>query len=145
MEYLLYCSAAAIYRGPGCNDGIDEVLQRVEDFQRRGIALRVIDTATMTDQELQTVYIQAIVPSVWKKYRIRGVFGTHRYAGCKFGRSVPALLIHDPTGNRVGDVFPHEEAGRIVTIRDALMKATELTSSIDGTKTAKASRRRAAT
>lgn len=140
MEYVLYCNPEAIYRGPGCNDGIDEVLQGVEDFRRQGVPLRIVDTAKMTDQEIQAAYIRAIVPSVWKKYRIRGVFGTHRYAGCKFGRSVPALLVCDPLADRVDDVFPHQEAGRIVTVREALLQAIQATASRDVAKVANASR-----
>jgi hypothetical protein len=37
-----------------------------------------------------------------------------------FGRAVPALLISDPSHKTPGDVYPHDEAGRIVTIHDFL-------------------------
>jgi hypothetical protein len=123
MEYVLYYDESAIYRNQECNAGIDEVLQSLEDFRHRGIAIRVVKTSAMSDQQLRETYFRAIIPSVYKKYRIRGIFGTHRYAGCKFGRSVPALLFQDPSGAAVEDVFPHEESGRIVTIRDALTTA----------------------
>lgn len=123
-EYILYCNPPATYWGLECNKGIDAVLGHLEDFRPQDRALRVVDTTRMSEQELQTAYIRAIIPSVLKKYRVRGIFGTHRYAGSKFGRAVPALVVQDPSGTRVVDVFPHEELGRIVTIHDALTRAT---------------------
>ena len=130
-EYLLYCNPPATYWGLECNKGIDAVLEHLEDFRPQDRALRVVDTTRMSEQELQTTYIRATLASVWKKYRVRGIFGTHRYAGSKFGRGVPALVIQDLSGATVEDLFPHEESGRIVTVHDALSRAT---SSDDGIK-----------
>ncbi len=41
-------------------------------------------------------YIEAIAPSVLKKYRVRQVFGSR--AGWPFGREVPALVVVGPSG-----------------------------------------------
>ncbi len=38
-------------------------------------------------------YIEAIAPSVLKKYRVRQVYGSRRRAGWPFGREVPALAV----------------------------------------------------
>jgi len=122
MKGVLYYSPAATLSGLECNKGFDKVLQRREDFRRRGIDLRVVDTTAMSDHERQTEYIRAVLPSVLKKYRIRQVFGSRRHAGFMFGRGVPALVIQVPSGEMAEDVFPHEESGRIVTIHEFLSR-----------------------
>jgi hypothetical protein len=66
-------------------------------------------------------YIEtAAVPAVFGKYRVRTIFGTNRQPGIKFGLSVPALFVRDPSLERAGDVYPHQKAGRYVTINDFL-------------------------
>ena len=42
-------------------------------------------------------YIEAIAPSVLKKYRVRQVFGSRQRAGWPFGREVPALVVVGPS------------------------------------------------
>ena len=122
-ELVLYCDRAAILRGLACNDGIDEVLERLEEFRSRGIDMQVVDTARMSEQEIWADYIRAIQPSVRKKYSVRQTFGSHKHSGSFFGRGVPALVIQDSSGQGVADVFPHNESGKIVTIHDALNRA----------------------
>lgn len=107
------------------NTGVREALVQVSELQRAGAPLEIVNTARMTAKGLQQAYIEAMVPSVYRKYRIRRVFGTNRRSGTFFGRQVPALLITDPTHETPGDVFPHEEqSGRIVTISDFLKEFT---------------------
>ena len=107
------------------NDGVRDVLERLDDFRKKGLAIEGRNTAKMSATDLEHAYIRAILPSVYRKYRVRRIFGSNRQAGLFFGRGVPALLISDPTHKTPGDVYPHEEAGRIVTIHDFL---TELLS-----------------
>ncbi|MGH7813341.1 MAG: hypothetical protein ACREQI_04985 [Candidatus Binataceae bacterium] len=125
MEYRLYCDKSKILRTLEANAGIDDAMRIAEEPRHDGIDVRIIDTSTMADKELQAIYGRAIAPSVYKRYRIRKIFGTNRYAGCSFGRGVPALLAQESERSIVEDVFPHEEPGKLVTIRDALMKAMQ--------------------
>ena len=122
MEHVLYYNRTAILRDLACNDGIDMVLENLEEFRRQGIDVQVVDTTRMSEQELQSAYIPAIMPSVSKKYRVRRIFGSNRHAGSMFGRGVPVLVIRDPSGKTVGDVFPHEQSGQVITIHDALTR-----------------------
>ena len=102
------------------NKGIRDILARLGEFRPDGAPIQKRNTAKMSATELEQAYIRAIVPSVYRKYRVRRIFGSNRQAGLLFGRSVPALLISDPFHKTPGDVYPHDEAGRIVTIHDFL-------------------------
>lgn len=102
------------------NKGVRDVLAHLDEF-RKNIPIQERNTAKMSAKDLDSAYIRAIQPSVYRKYRVRRIFGTNRQAGIFFGRQVPALLISD-LGNRTpGHIYPHEEGGRIVTIQDFLM------------------------
>jgi hypothetical protein len=73
-------------------------------------------------------YADAWLPSVSKKFGIRRVFGTRHLGGCFFGREVPALLVFKDDEEQPVNVYPHEEHGRIVTIKEfmqALLSAGE--------------------
>jgi hypothetical protein len=119
-EYVLYCNQSAILDLP-CNSGIREALERIEELRRQGMNIRIVDTAQMSEDELQTAYLKAITPSVMKKYAIRKVFGSQQHAGSTFGRGVPALAVQSESG-RMTDVFPHREAERVVTMNEFLCR-----------------------
>jgi hypothetical protein len=102
------------------NKGVRDVLEHVDDFRKEGVAIQKRNTAKMSATDLEHAYIRAIVPSVYRKYRVRRMFGSNRHAGLLFGRDVPALLVSDTTHKTPGDVYPHEQAGRIVTIHEFL-------------------------
>jgi hypothetical protein len=102
------------------NKGIRDVLVHINDFRKKGIPIKVRDTARMSATDLEHAYSRAIVPSANHKYRIRTIFGTIRRAACFFGRQVPALLVSDPTHENPGDIYPHEKGGRIITIYEFL-------------------------
>jgi len=99
------------------NHGFDKVLVLLK---KQGIDYKVIDTGKLSDTEIQEKYIEACTPSVYKKYRIRQVFGSRRHSGWLFGSDVPALLVYEGTRQYPADVFPHEELGRIITIKEYL-------------------------
>ncbi len=122
-EYVLYCDPSAILSGLECNEGIDEVLKAREEYPRKGIALRVVDSGQMSEQEIKATYFRAIQPSVLKKYRVRQIFGSRKHAASLFARGVAALVVQDSASHVPDDVFPHREAAGIVTIRDALNRA----------------------
>ncbi len=60
------------------------------------------------------------MPAVWRKYRVRQVFGSKRHPGSLFGKGVPALVVYERADHAPIDVYPHEEDGRLVTIREFL-------------------------
>lgn len=102
------------------NKGVRDVLEHIDNFRKEGVPIEKRNTAKMSATDLEHAYIRAILPSVYRKYRVRRIFGSNRQAGLFFGRGVPALLISDTTHKTPGDVYPHEKAGRIVTIHDFL-------------------------
>src|SRR5713101_57319 len=111
MKYLLYYAPATLLRELPCNAGIDAALARAEEMRRQGVFVELVDTSGMEPAERHGRYIEAIIPSVLKKYRVRQVFGSRRRAG------VPALAVVGPSGT-VEDVYPHDRAGKLVTISD---------------------------
>ena len=128
LQYELFYDPdfSTIFETHPQNKGIRDVLEHIDDFRIGGVSIEKRDTAKMSATELEHAYIRAILPSVYRKYRVRRIFGSNRQAGLLFGRAVPALLISDPTHKTPGDVYPHEQAGRIVTIHEFL---TELIAS----------------
>lgn len=126
MKYVLYCSASAILWDRQCNAGVDRALPLAEDLRRDGVPLEIIDTTEMGAADLQRKYIDAIMPSVFKKYRVRQVFGSRRRAGWLFGRGVPALVVLGPNSSAIPeDLYPREERGTLVTIWDFLASLRE--------------------
>lgn len=123
MKIELYYDRTAILTGLPSNDGIDKALERIEELRAQGSDVQVVDTGRMSDEEIQANYFRAIQPSVRKKYSIRQTFGSRKRPAWLFGRAVPALVVQEPSGEGVADVFPHNESGRIVTILDALNQA----------------------
>jgi len=115
---LFYQPAVALTEAP-CNAGIGEALGRAEELRQRGVPLEMIDTTQMAPDALQREYINAIAASVVKKYRVRQVFGSRRHSGWLFGRGVPALVVVGSSGY-AEDVYPHDSAGRYVTIAEFL-------------------------
>lgn len=118
-ELTVYWDQSAILRGLPANRGIDEALNGLGQSSGRGIVVKFVDTSNMSDEEIQETYLRAALPAVRNKYSVRQVFGSRSRSGWLFGRGVPAMVVQGPLGEAV-DVFPHNEAGRIVTIHDAL-------------------------
>ncbi|MGE0227041.1 MAG: hypothetical protein AB7I38_10235 [Dehalococcoidia bacterium] len=83
--------------------------------------IEVVDVSGYTREQLEDAYVsRAVPPSVRRQYGVKRVFGTNKYAGSRFGRGVPALVVLED--GRPVDVYPHEEEGRIVTIADYLRR-----------------------
>ena len=117
MRYELYYAAEDVMPLP-VNADFDSfrVLALLELLKKEQRAsFNVIDVSRLSRAELSRAYDAAVIPSTWKRYRIRKVFGTQSSSGTFFGRGVPALLVYE--GERPIDVFPHEVAGEAVTIR----------------------------
>jgi hypothetical protein len=122
MKYELFYDpdVATIFDTHPQNKGVRDVLEHIDDLRKEGVLVEKRNTAKMSATDLEHAYIRAIVPSVYRKYRVRRMFGSNRQAGLFFGRGVPALVVTDPTHKTPGDVYPHEQTGRIVTIQDFL-------------------------
>jgi hypothetical protein len=118
MEYEIYYSPDAVEDADPANRGLDAGLERVvARLREAGAEYRVVDTGELSVADRQEAYARAVLPSVHKKYRVRSVFGTRKYAGTRFGRDVPALLVLED--GRPVDVYPHEEQdGTVVTITE---------------------------
>ena len=124
--------------------GITDALKIATLLQKKHICV-LVDTSTLSPEELHLAYAKAVGTSVYKKYRIRQVFGSRRRSGWLFGRHVPALFVYErnfPTvvakkpgievlfkqaqtrvdlGQKIPDeVYPRDEDGMIVTIGDFL-------------------------
>ena len=103
------------------NKGFHEVMNLLWLLEKKGISNEVIDVDSLSEDDVQKAYLAAVVPSVFKKFRIRQVFGSRRRSGWLFGRGVPALLVYEEGEQRPSDVYPHEEGqGRVKPIREFL-------------------------
>jgi len=102
------------------NEGLEEVPGLLEELKKRGVQVELVDTAKLNESEIEKLYLDAVGPSVIKKYRIRQVFGTRRQSAIFFGKKVPALLVYE--GNVAIDVYPHQTILGYVTIRDYLKR-----------------------
>jgi hypothetical protein len=104
------------------NAGFSEVPGLLENLRQRGIQVDVRNTGEMTEEERQAAYRKAVAVAIKSKYKIRQVFGSRRRGGgLHFGKEVPALLVYQERGDpNAQDVYPHDENGRIITIREYL-------------------------
>ncbi len=90
------------------------IFRRLESL---GVSWEIVDTVTMSDEQLENLYIEATLPTARTKYQVRQVFGSKRHAGFLFGRGVPALLVYEDAKQYPADVYPHRRGTRTVTIR----------------------------
>lgn len=105
-------------------EGVEPIVRRLREARAAYDAgapaeVEVVDVSSYSRQQLEDAYVsRAVPPAVRRQYGVKRVFGTNKYAGSRFGRGVPALVVIE--GGRPVDVYPHEEEGRIVTIADYL-------------------------
>ncbi len=102
----------------GCD--LQNVMKLLDHLKAKGVACDLRDTDKMSEQEISEKYIESIIPSVLKKYRIRQVFGSRRHSGWLFGRQVPALVVYDEKTGYPIDVYPHEQGTSRVQIETFL-------------------------
>jgi len=92
-----------------------ELLRKAKDA---GIDVRIRDTAGWERQMVRETYLKACVGYIRKKHEVTEIFGTGTATGLFFGRQVPALVLFE--NERAVDVYPHQEAGRMVSIHEFL-------------------------
>lgn len=96
---------------------LGDIRAMLEQLANRGVQLEIVETSALSDEALMKAYLEAAMPAVWRKYRVRQVFGSKRHPGCLFGKGVPALVVYEKENHLPTDVYPHEEGSRMVTIR----------------------------
>ena len=85
------------------------------------LSYNIVDTANMDGSERDSLYVRAILPSVWNKYRVRTIFGTNRHSGVFFGKEQPALLVEGD----IWGIFPHKKDGKEISIENFLENLTK--------------------
>jgi len=99
----------------------EKILDLLKKLRERGIEVKIVDTAGWSYEMLYETYLKAASVAIAKgylAYRVRKIFGSARESGKYFGRQVPALLVYED--NKIVDVYPHEERGRLITIEEFL-------------------------
>ena len=100
---------------------INSIIKLLEKQKQSGNEVCLIDISNLSKAEIFELYTKAWAPSVFKKYKIRTVFGSHRNPGTDFGK-VPALLVYEKGSVYAVDVFPHDKHGKLETIENFLEK-----------------------
>jgi hypothetical protein len=104
---------------PWCD--IEEIRGLLGKLKEKGISVDFVDTAKIPASELKEFYTTSVIaPSIKKKYKISGLFGTRRAAGCFFGRERPGLVVYRKGTTTPVDVYPHDSNGRRITVADYL-------------------------
>jgi len=120
MKFILYFDSQTSPLQASANTGFQEAMTIAKALQRKGLPLKLVNTERLNAEEVQKGYSAAVVASVQKKYRIRQIFGSRRRSGWLFGRGVPALLVYGQSEKVPDEVYPHEQLGRVVTIKEFL-------------------------
>ena len=121
MIFKLYQSVKHQPLDVPSNRGFNEVMNLINLLKEKGISTESIDTDSLSEEALLKAYTDAVVPSVFKKFGIRRVFGSRRRSGQLFGKGVPALLVYEEDQQSPTDVYPHDKGqGNVRTIREFL-------------------------
>jgi hypothetical protein len=114
-EIKLYYSSDI--QEPWCD--LQEVRNLLSSLKEKGVSVEEVDTAWLPERKVKEFYTSSVIlPSIKKKYKISGVFGTRTSAGSFFGKEQPGLVVFED--GEVLDVYPHDENGRRMTIADFL-------------------------
>jgi hypothetical protein len=100
-------------------DEVSRLKKKLQSLRKKNVQLKIIDISNMPEDEVYKIYTNACIPSVYKKYKIRRVFGSHRRSGIFFGIK-PALLVYEGESLYPTDVYPHDIHGKVITIEDFL-------------------------
>ena len=122
MKLALYYSTTT---QPFDKYDLTKILSSINKLGKTNVSCVKADVSKMTDEEIGHIYIEATIPSVYKKYRIRQIFGSRRSSGWLFGKRVPALLVYEDGAKYPSDVYPHDDHGKEVTIEEFLNSLLE--------------------
>lgn len=112
------------------NRGFDlsKIKVLLEQVEQLGVSWEVIETSKTSEEELSSLYIEAISPAVHHKYPVRQIFGSKRNSGFMFGKGVPALVVYESSKDYPSDIYPHGAGDHVVTIKvflEGLLKKLE--------------------
>jgi hypothetical protein len=115
-DHEFYYDPGEIHDTPANRD----LARAARRIREAGAAYLTVDAGEMTREQAEQRYLdRAVPPSMARRYQVKLVFGTNKYAGGFFGKGVPALVVLED--GRPTDVYPHrEQDGTIVTINDYL-------------------------
>ena len=94
-------------------------------MEQIGVSWEAIETSKTSEEELSSLYFEAIRPAIYNKYPVRLIFGTNRNSGFMFGKGVPALVVYESGKEYPSDVYPHGSGDQIVTIKAFLENLLE--------------------
>jgi len=121
MNLKLYFDTTIKPINAPANDGFDRALSLLKSLGEKGVEWEMVDTSRLNAEQLMAAYFDCTLrPSICNKYRVSQVFGSRNRSGYLFGRGVPALVVYGWPTELPEDVYPHEERGRIFTIKEYL-------------------------
>jgi len=119
MEEMIKLYYSSDIGEPWCD--LQEVRNLLSSLKEKGVSVEEVDTACLPERKVKEFYTSSVIlPSIRKKYKISGVFGTRTSAGSFFGKEQPGLVVFSEGTEEIVDVYPHDENGRRVTIADFL-------------------------
>ena len=121
MILRLYQSAEDQFLDIPCNKDFKDVENLLKFLNSKDITIEIINIDSLSEADVLKAYSDAVIPSVFKKFGIRRIFGSRRRSGWLFGRGVPALLVYQESYEHPTDVYPHDEGqGSIRTVKEFL-------------------------
>lgn len=89
-EIKLYYSSDILE--PWCD--LQEVRNLLSSLKEKGVSVEEVDTAWLPERKVKEFYTSSVIlPSIRKKYKISGIFGTRSSAGVFFGKEQPSLVV----------------------------------------------------
>lgn len=109
------------------NRGFDlsKIKALLAQLEQLAVSWEVIETSKTSEEELSSLYFEAIRPAVYNKYPVRQIFGSKRNSGFMFGKGVPALVVYESGKEYASDVYPHGSGDNTVTIKTFLENLLE--------------------
>ena len=104
---------------------LSKIKALLEHLEQIGVSWEAIGTSKTSEEELSSLYFEAIKPAIYNKYPVRQIFGSKRNSGFMFGKGVPALVVYESGKDYPSDVYPHGAGDRIVTIKAFLDDLTK--------------------
>ncbi len=119
MHLRLYYSEQFALEASKLGCDLNGITRQLASLEKSGVTSERVNTDALSAGDLSRAYIEAVMPAVLRKYRVRQVFGSRRNSGTLFGRHVPALVVIDEAG-RPEDVYPHQAGLQRIEILDFL-------------------------
>ena len=87
---------------------LDEIKALLREIERQNVVVEEWDLTGYDREERRELYLKfAVPPSIFRRYGIRGIFGSRRDPGFLFG-DIPALIVYYATSRFPVEIYPHE-------------------------------------